>query len=520
MPQDRRSFIKNAALAGASLAIPPFAKTYLGLLRSPSMTPQIPLGVSTGDILADRAVLWSRSSRPSRMWIDWSATESFKSFSTIQGPAALPESDLTVKLDLTGLPSGQDIFYRVRFQSLEDLKLWSEPVTGRFRTAPSAPRNIRFLWSGDTCGQGYGINPEIGGMRIYEIMRQRNPDFFIHSGDTIYADNTIQPEIKLTDGRIWKNLTTEAKAKVAETLPEFRGNYAYNLLDQNLRAFNAEVPILYQWDDHEVINNWFPQEILDDRRYTEKSVALLAARAKRAFLEYNPVRTTLRDPERIYRTIPYGPLLDVFMLDMRSYRGPNGPNRQNAAGPNTDFLGKTQIDWLKQALKNSKATWKVIAADMPIGLIVYDDYIKKDTFENAANGDGPPLGRELELADLLRFIYRNNIRNVVWLTADVHYTAAHYYDPAKAQFKEFRPFYEFVSGPLNAGAFGPGELDNTFGPKVLFQKTPPPGQANLSPLSGMQFFGEVNINAATKALQVDLRDMSGASLYAISLSAE
>ena len=60
----------------------------------------------------------------------------------------------------------------------------------------------------------------------------------------------------------------------------------------------------------------------------------------------------------------------------------------------------------------------------------------------------------------------------MWLTADVHYAAAHYYDPNKAQFQDFEPFWEFVSGPFHAGTFGPNELDNTFGPEVKFFKAP------------------------------------------------
>ena len=145
---------------------------------------------------------------------------------------------------------------------------------------------------------------------------------------------------------------------------------------------------------------------------------------------------------------------------MRSYRGPNSHNRQPSAGAETAFLGaRAARAGCKQALRARKATWKVIAADMPIGLLVGDgkDAEGRDAFEAVANGDGPALGRELEIADLLRFIKRSGIRNVVWLTADVHYTAAHYYDPAKAQFTDFEPFWEFVSGPLNAGSFGPGK---------------------------------------------------------------
>jgi alkaline phosphatase D len=58
-------------------------------------------------------------------------------------------------------------------------------------------------------------------------------------------------------------------------------------------------------------------------------------------------------------------------------------------------------------------------------------------FENVSNGDSVRLGQELEIADLLRFTKQKNIRNVVWLTADVDYAAVHYYNPNKAQFNEF-----------------------------------------------------------------------------------
>ena len=58
---------------------------------------------------------------------------------------------------------------------------------------------------------------------------------------------------------------------------------------RNLRAFAAEVPQVNQWDDHEVTNNWYPGEILDDPRYTEKRVDVLAARARRAFYEWLPI---------------------------------------------------------------------------------------------------------------------------------------------------------------------------------------------------------------------------------------
>jgi alkaline phosphatase D len=522
MPIRRRTLLAALALTGASTLVQTGGiRSILAQGQAPAvgtpeqMRPAIPYGVASGDITSDTAILWSRSDRSARLLVEYAATDSFRNSRRIIGPAALADSDFTAKIDLTGLPAGQQIFYRLTFQDLAHPEMVSAPAIGSFRTAPRHRRDIFFAWAGDTAGQGYGINLEWGGMKIYEVMRRMQPDFFIHSGDYIYADGPILAEKPLDDGRVWKNLTTPEKAKVAETLAEFRGNYAYNLLDEHVRRFNAEVPQLVQWDDHETTNNWYPGEmLLSNDRYTVKSASLLAARAKRAFFEYTPIRYDLSDPERIYRAFSYGPALDLFMIDQRSYRGPNTANRQPAASDTTAFLGSAQIRWLKQQLLASTATWKVIASDMPIGLIVGDG---KEAFENVANGDGPALGRELEIAELLRFIKANGIVNVVWLTADVHYAAAHHYDPSQAQFADFTPFWEFVSGPLNAGTFGPNELDNTFGPQVKFQSVPQDMKPNRPPTEGLQFFGTVRVDGASDVMTVALYNLAGDKIYAIDL---
>lgn len=518
----RRTLLSALALTGASALVQAggirsiLAQGQAPVVGTPEqMRPTIPYGVASGDITSDTAILWSRSDRSARLLVEYAATDFFRNPRRIMGPAVLADSDFTAKIELTGLPAGQLIFYRVTFQDLAHPEMLSVPTIGSFRTAPRHRRDIFFAWSGDTAGQGYGINPEWGGMKIYEVMRRMQPDFFIHSGDYIYADGPLPAEKPLDDGRVWKNLTTPEKAKVAETLAEFRGNYAYNLLDAHVRRFNAEVPQLVQWDDHETTNNWYPGEmLLSDDRYTVKSASLLAARAKRAFFDYTPIRYDLSAPERVYRAFSYGPALDVFMIDKRSYRGPNSANRQLEASDTTAFLGSAQIRWLKQRLLASTATWKVIASDMPIGLIVRDG---KEAFENVANGDGPALGRELETAELLRFIKANGIMNVVWLTADVHYAAAHYYDPAQAQFTDFTPFWEFVSGPLNAGTFGPNALDNTFGPQVKFQSVAKDMKPNRPPTEGLQFFGTVRIDGASDVMTVALYNLAGDKIYAIDL---
>ena len=243
-------------------------------------------------------------------------------------------------------------------------------------------------------------------MRLYETMARHAPDVFIHSGDQIYADNPLRPEVTLDDGTVWRNVVTDAKRKVAETLDEFRGNFAYNLLDRHARAFNSQVPMIVQWDDHEVLNNWNPGTDLSARpQYTERSIAMLAARAKRAMFEYLPIRSHPDEAERVYRAYPYGPLAEVIVLDQRSYRAANGANRQAAEGPETRMMGPAQVAWFKQRLLASRATWKVIASDMPLGLLIGDGQrAGVPAYEAWANGPGGPLGRELELADVLSFI--------------------------------------------------------------------------------------------------------------------
>lgn len=508
----RRKFLQSAGLAiGAATA--PWGLQNLAAAAEPG--PRLDQGIQIGDVSPHQAVIWSRADRPARLWVEYDITPAFVHPVRIRGPFALESTDYTARVDLTGLPADREIYLRVSFQDLTNERTFSDVVPGYFRTAARREKPIRFLWGGDTAGQGWGINLEFGGMKIYEAMRLTRPDFFIHCGDNIYADGPIQASVTAEGGRLWNNVVTPEVAKVAETLAEFRGRYKYNLLDANVRRFNAEVPQIWQWDDHEVTNNWSDSKSLSaDVRYTEKNVPLLIARGSRAFLEYAPMRYhTVDESERVYRYIPYGPLLDVFVIDMRSYRAGNSFNQQTSPGPDTAFLGEEQIAWLKQGLKESNAVWKVIAADMPLGLQVGDgtDAQGRPRWEASSNGDGPVLGREFEIADILKYLKRQRIPNVVWLTADVHYCAAHYYDPGSARFKDFNPFWEFVSGPLNAGSFGPNSLDNTFGPQVIFQKVPP--AANRSPFAGLQFFGQVDIESGSAVMTVNLKDIDGTSVF-------
>lgn len=498
----RRQFLVHSTSSLAVASLGTLAKPHLSRAAD---RPQITSGIQSGDVSGASAVIWARADRAARMQVECSTLESFKAIVASASGDALPEADFTSKLLLNDLPPGQDIFYRVRFDDVAT-GIAGESRVGHFRTAPAARQSISFLWSGDTAGQGWGIDVSRGGYRSYRTMLDNRPDFFIHSGDHIYADCTIPAEQNLPNGEIWRNIVTEEKSEVAHTLAQFRGNYKYNHLDEHFRAFHAEVPMFAQWDDHEVTNDWSPTGSYDAAGYEDDGTPLLVARARRAFFDFMPIRDVGARQSRVYRKIAYGALLDVFMIDMRSYRDGTWNKGSDYRGW---IFGTEQLAWLKRELAASRATWKVIAADLPIGLISLDA---------VALGNGPPDRREHEIADLLAFIKRAGIRNIVWLTADMHYTAAHYYDPNKAQFQDFDPFWEFVSGPLHAGTWSPGELDDTFGPVAMYQHGCSAAQGeNLAPCFGLQFFGRVDIDGRSGVMRVTLKDVDNRDLWSVDI---
>lgn len=543
----RRTLVKTS-LAGLTLAglaggtAPAYAAIPLVRKRL-----TIPTGIATGDVTTDSAVLWSRASGPGRMTATLQAVDSageilrgrYGFSRTIRGPLATEASDFTAKIQANGLPAGTRFALELGF---EDENGSSETVRGTFSTAPGSVNGKNdggtedargggspssssqtFVWTGDTAGQGWGINEELGGMRGYKAMHATRPDFFIHSGDTIYADGPIAATVTEKDGQVWRNIVTEEVSKVAETLQEYRGRHRYNSLDANMRAMFAEVPVIAQWDDHETHNNWYPGQILDDARYTERNVNTLAARGRQAWQENMPIADAAAlwrpgkfdagqyQPARIYRKISRGPQLDIFCLDMRTFKSPNTDGKEPYT---TNILGKEQVDWLIKEVRKSKATWKVIAADLPLGIIVPDGPVNQESLSNRDNG--APLGRELEIAGVLSAFKKFGVKNTVWLTADVHYCAAHHYSPERASFTDFDPFWEFVAGPINAGSFGPNDMDGTFGPEVVFSKA---GRfAGESPRDGEnQYFGHVEL-ASDGVFTVSLRNALGSVLYSKALT--
>jgi alkaline phosphatase D len=135
----RRAFLSRLGIAAAgTLAASSYSHRIFAQGSAPAvitpeaMRPAIPYGVASGDVTSNAAIIWSRTDRPGRMIVEYASTDSFKNPTRVVGPAALAASDFTARVDLTDLPPGQEIFYRVLFQDLAYVKTLSVPVVTQF----------------------------------------------------------------------------------------------------------------------------------------------------------------------------------------------------------------------------------------------------------------------------------------------------------------------------------------------------------------------------------------------------
>ncbi|MFL6478683.1 MAG: alkaline phosphatase D family protein, partial [Nitrososphaera sp.] len=206
----------------------------------------------------------------------------------------------------------------------------------------------------------------------------------------------------------------------------------------------------------------------------------IAMEGRNAFLYYSPLdsddnnnNNTANDRDNhIYRSFNWGKDLDLFIIDARSYRSQN--HLADTPDGNKTMLGKEQLQWLKEELSNSNATWKVISSDVPISIPTGSNtsILGRDGWANGneTNNYSYYTGFESELTDILGFIDNQQIKNVVFITTDVHFPAFIKYNQDLNKDGNMTEIHELVSGPLSAFRLGVPfpELDETFNPSLLY----------------------------------------------------
>jgi len=375
-------------------------------------------GVASGDPLPDGVILWTRVTPPGRSGfgtprkvpVKWTmATDPALTQVVASGNLlATAETDYTVKVDVRGLTAGQTFYYG--FESMGRAS-----ITGKTKTAPNvAVDQLKFAVI--SCA-----NYEWGYFSGYDKIANRTDlDAVINTGDSIYEypdnDSYSSPEIR--DERVLfpRNETV--------TLKHYRKRYANYRLDPNLRHAHQQHPFIMIWDDHEFANNAWRGGAENHNPRKEGSWKRRKAAAMRAYFEWNPIRES---GTSIVRSLSYGPLMDLVLLDTR-IEGRDiqieDVNNPLLYAPNRTMLGTTQKEWLKTELRDSTATWKVIGnqvvfSEFNIGFVAsLDPLVTSDFMESQFLDiwDGYPAER----AELVDFMSTETIDNVVILTGDIH----------------------------------------------------------------------------------------------------
>ena len=450
-------------------------------------------GIASGDITDDSAVAWSRSNREAQMHVEYDTNSNFSqpkptNTTTLNNHT----TDYTTHVKLEGLSPDTLYYYRVWFstpQANKNTSLTSDTLAGSFRTSPdpsfsSNNKPISFIFAADLGGQKHCRQVDNGGYPIFEKMKELSPDFFIANGDMIYAADEC-PVQGPSDN--WKNIPGNFSGiadpnvnwtNIEQVRNTYLKHWQYNRADPYLQSFLQNTSMYSQWDDHEVINDfgalWTYWNSFNNDR---EGYFNIVNEGRKAFFNYSPIDRNLNDTNRIYRSFNWGPYLDLFILDGRSYRSPN--SIADTPENNKTMLGSEQLDWLEQGLMNSSAIWKVISSDIPISVPTGANasILGRDGWANGNETNfSSKTGFERELQQLLEFLDNSNTKNVVFVTTDVHFPANILYEVDANNDGDKLIFHELISGPLSAFRFGtPGgapipKLDTTFNPKILYEE--------------------------------------------------
>ncbi|MGF1533892.1 MAG: alkaline phosphatase D family protein [Bernardetiaceae bacterium] len=374
-------------------------------------------GVASGDPLSDRVIIWTRvtpTNNPEEIPVNWVVATDLQFANVVQSGTFLtnPGRDYTVKVDVTGLNPGTTYYYTFS-------ALGKQSLIGKTRTAPVGRIN-QLKFAVVSC-QNY----EGGYFNAYQKIAERTDlDAVIHLGDYIYEY-----------GKGTYGINDENRKNIPENeilnLADYRTRYALYRLDPNLRAAHQQHAFIPIWDDHESANDAY-KDGAENHDAGEGLWSDRLATSKQVYDEWMPIRW---DKNSIYRTISYGDLADLIMLDTRI----EGREEQifdisNPAlyAPDRTLLGAQQRQWLFEQLNNSQARWKIIGNQ-----IIFSEFnvgwggpIAGQTPAEAESlfldiWDGYPVERDV----IIDFIADRQINDVVWLTGDFHCSFA--FDIAK-----------------------------------------------------------------------------------------
>jgi alkaline phosphatase D len=394
----------------------------------PSLPPPFLHGVASGDPTAEAVIIWTRLTLSPTTdtdtddvkvtWQVFQSDSSYRSSAAVSGTAFTnADKDYTVKVDVTGLQAYTVYYYK--FTYCDSSFNCVDSVTGRTQTAPSTTTPIQQLRFATVSCSAYQWGYFHAYDRIRELFDNKNKDIdaVIHLGDYIYEHAA----------GVYGDVRVHEPPHETVTLSDYRTRYAQYRRDRSLNDLHQTYAWISTWDDHEFANDaWNGGSQTHDPSVQGPWIDRRRA-AARAFREWMPFRiandtgddTSTSFP--IYRTLRYGTLVDLLVLDNRiagrdeqkdALQGGQAKFLPNYYDPDHDLLGDVQMEWLKDALRTSTAQWKVLVQPIVFSPI---SFLGLFSHNNDA-WDGYQASR----AELSNFLVDNKIDNIVFLSGDIH----------------------------------------------------------------------------------------------------
>lgn len=355
-------------------------------------------GVASGDPLPDGVIIWTRFiGAGGRIGWEVSEDEAFAQVTQRGDASASPVNDFCVKIDVRGLSPGRRYFYR--FLSASD-----PSPTGRTRTAPAQGGDSLSIALFSCSNYGFGYFHAYG----HAAMRD-DIDLAVHTGDYIYeyGRTTYPNEAETVAGRIIDPATEIVR------LNDYYQRYAIYHGDPDLQALRQAKPMAVVWDDHEITNDTWRDGAQNHQVEFEGTWLDRVAAASKAYFDWMPIRRPAERGARIYRTLDWGDLARIVLLDTRhigrdeqiNYRSALMPRLAEAGAdaaaiveefrrtmldnPNRTLLGADQERWFAEALAQSKSrgqTWQIIAQQVIMGEQMYAPGATRLLPESASSG--------------------------------------------------------------------------------------------------------------------------------------
>jgi len=441
----RRQFLTRTGAAGAVVLSP---QALLPELASARKAPRLRSGtfaegVASGDPAPHAITLWTRIAdleRNGSVCLEVARDKAFRRLVASETIGTGPARGGSVKARVNGLAAYEQYFFR-----FETATTHSE--VGRFRTAPPADSRQPLTFAFFSCQDfthGY--------YNAHDVMADEDLDFVVCLGDYIYAEtyHTLAGGTAVREDAIGSPGYDDVPL-MATTLEHYREKYALYRGDKSLRRVHAKAPMIVVPDDHEVQDNYAGAApgggLPAEQRYSRARERA----GRRAWLEAMPTYTGRRNAT--YRRLRFGRTMDLIMLDQRSFRDdqPCGdatvPPCPELPQPR-DLLGTKQMAWAKRRLDSSKAAWKVIGNEVMMmpAKVTGGAYAEYDSWQ------GYPTERE----ELLGHIKRKRIKDVVFITGDIHTFIAG--DVRTENGEGETVALEFVGGSVTSENFGETDL--------------------------------------------------------------